>query len=107
VRLALEMIDEMTGPGGWGVANQVTAAGGARAVVVADAGYGDNTTFRLELDTHGWRYVIAVKGTTSAHRGGAQPVADPARRARPSPPTPGRRRACASSRSPARTKPSR
>src|SRR6266550_5875448 len=45
-RLALEMIDEMTGPGGWGVLDQVTARGDARPVVVADAGYGDNTTFR-------------------------------------------------------------
>ena len=32
-RLALEMIDEMTGPGGWGVLDQITAAGGARPVV--------------------------------------------------------------------------
>ena len=54
-RLALEMIGEMTGPGGWGVLDQVTAAGGARPVVVADAGYGDNTTFRLELAARGWR----------------------------------------------------
>jgi hypothetical protein len=45
-RLALEMIDEMTGPGGWGVLEQVTAAGGARPVVTADAGYGDATAFR-------------------------------------------------------------
>src|SRR5438034_7563208 len=29
-RLALEMIEEMTGPGGWDVPEQVTAAGGAR-----------------------------------------------------------------------------
>ena len=43
-RLALEMIDEMTGPDGWGVLEQITAAGGARPVVAADAGYGDNTT---------------------------------------------------------------
>ena len=73
-RLALEMIDEMTGPGGWGVLEQVTAAGGARPVAVADAGYGDNTTFRLELAARGWQYVLAVKGTTSAHAGGARPV---------------------------------
>ena len=73
-RLALEMIDEMTGPGGWGVLEQVTAAGGARPVVTADAGYGDNTTFRLELEDRGWRYVVAVKGTTSAYPGDAQPV---------------------------------
>ena len=73
-RLALEMIDEMAGPGGWGLLEQITAAGGARPVVVADAGYGDNTTFRLELADRGWRYVLAVKGTTSAYAGDAQPV---------------------------------
>src|SRR6266508_917888 len=64
-RLALEMIDEMAGPGGWGVLEQITAAGGARPVAVADAGYGDNTTFRLELGNRDWQYVLAVKGTTS------------------------------------------
>src|SRR5512142_657018 len=73
-RLALEMIDEMTGPGGWDVLEQVTAAGGARPVVTADAGYGDATAFRLELEARGWRYVVAVKGTTSAYAGDAQPV---------------------------------
>jgi SRSO17 transposase len=73
-RLALEMIDEMAGPSGWGVLDQVTAAGGARPVVVADAGYGDNTTFRLELEDRGWRYVLAVKAATSAYAGDAQPV---------------------------------
>ena len=61
-RLALEMTGQMTGPGGWGVLEQVTAAGAAQPVAVADAGYGDNTTFRLELGTRGWRYVVAVKG---------------------------------------------
>ena len=59
----------MTGPDGWGVLDQVTAAGGTRPVVTADAGYGDNTTFRLELENRGWQYVVAVKGTTSAHAG--------------------------------------
>ena len=106
-RLALEMIEEMTGPGGWGVLEQITAAGGARPVVAADAGYGDNTTFRLELAARGWRYVVAVKGTTSAYAGDAEPVtrawaAGPA--ARPGPPTPPRRRTCASSPSPTRTR---
>jgi SRSO17 transposase len=72
-RLALEMIDEMTGAGGWGVAGQVTAAGGARPVAVADAGYGDSTTFRLELTARGWRYVLAVKGSTSARPRDAVP----------------------------------
>jgi SRSO17 transposase len=37
-RLALDMIEEMTGPGGWGVLDLVT---GARSVVAADIGYGD------------------------------------------------------------------
>ena len=74
-RLALEMIDEMTDPGGWGVLEQVTAAGGGRPVVVADAGYGEGADFRQELDARGWRYVIAVKGTVSARPGGAVPEA--------------------------------
>ncbi len=81
-RLALEMIDEMTGPGEWGVLDQVSAAGGTRPVVVADAGYGDNTAFRLELGTRGWQYVVAVKATTSAYPGDARPVT-PARRGGP------------------------
>jgi SRSO17 transposase len=73
-RLALEMIGEMGGPGGWGVLEQVSAAGGARPVVTADAGYGDNTTFRLELDARGWRYVVAVKGSTSGYPADGRPV---------------------------------
>jgi hypothetical protein len=76
------MIDEMTGPAGWGVLDQVTATGGARPVVAGDAGYGDNTTFRLELAARGFAYVLAVKGTTSAYPGDAQPAA-PARRGGP------------------------
>ena len=74
-RLALEMIDEMTGPGGWGLLEQVTAAGGARPVVVADAGDGEGADFRLELADRGWRSVIAVKGTTSARPHDAVPQA--------------------------------
>jgi SRSO17 transposase len=76
-RLALEMIEEMTGPGGWGLLDQVTAAGGSRPVVVADAGYGDNALFREELTAAGWRYVVAVKATTSAHPARAVPQARP------------------------------
>jgi SRSO17 transposase len=72
-RLALEMIDEMTGPGGWGVPGRVAAAGGAWPVVVADTGYGDNTTFRLEVGERGFAYVLAVKGTTTAYPHGAVP----------------------------------
>jgi SRSO17 transposase len=84
-RLALEMIDEMAGPGGWGVLEQVTAAGGDRPVVTADAGYGDSTAFRLELGKRGWRYVVAVNGATSAHAAGAPPAARSLGR-RPRPP---------------------
>jgi SRSO17 transposase len=73
-RLALEMIGEMTGDGGWGLLEQITGAGGARPVAVADAGYGDSTAFRLELQDQGWPYVLAVKGTTSAYAGDAEPV---------------------------------
>src|SRR5256714_3602217 len=60
-RLALEMLDEMAGPGGWGVLERVTAAGHAPPVAVADAGYGDNTTFRLELENPDSQYVVAVQ----------------------------------------------
>jgi SRSO17 transposase len=76
-RLALEMIEEMTGPAGWGVLEQVTAAGGARPVVVADAGYGDNALFRQQLTDAGWQHVVAVKGVTSAHPAQAIPQARP------------------------------
>jgi SRSO17 transposase len=74
-RLALEMIDEMTGPGGWGAASPVTGCGGTGPVVAADAGYGDNALFRGGLTARGWRYAVAVKGTVSAHPGGAVPEA--------------------------------
>jgi len=74
-RLALDMIGEMTGPGGWGVLAEITAAGGARPVVAADAGYGDNALFREELTAAGWQYVLAVKGGTTAHDGSAVPQA--------------------------------
>jgi SRSO17 transposase len=79
-RLALEMIDEMTGPGGWGIVGQGTA--GARPVVAADAGYGDATAFRLGLENRGWQYVVAVQGTASAYPADACPVT-PARRGGP------------------------
>ena len=74
-RLALEMIDEMTGPAGWGILDQITGAGGGRPVAVADAGYGDNTTFRLELTARGWCYVMAVHGATSAYAHDAAAIA--------------------------------
>ena len=74
-RLALEMIEEMTGPGGWDVLDLVTAAGGTRPVVAADSGYGDNALFRQGLTAAGWRYVVAVKGATSAYPCEAVPQA--------------------------------
>jgi SRSO17 transposase len=58
-RLALDMLDEVTGQragGGWGLA--------ARPVV-ADAGYGDATGFRLGLHERGLTYVVAVKSLSS------------------------------------------
>ena len=67
----------MTGPGGWGVLEQVTAAGGGRPVVVSDIGYGDNALFREGLTAAGWRYVVAVKGSPRAHPAGAVPQARP------------------------------
>jgi len=76
-RLALEMIEEMTGPGGWDVLEQPAAAGGARPVVVADIGYGDNALFREELTAAGWRYVVAVKGSPRAYPHQAVPQARP------------------------------
>jgi SRSO17 transposase len=88
-RLALDMIDQMTRPGGW-ITDQITGqiTGTDRPVVVGDAGYGDNTTFRLELTDRGWQYVMAVKATTSAYAGDARP-ATPERRGGPGrPPKP-------------------
>lgn len=80
-RLALDMLDEITGEegaGGWGLTCRP---------VVADAGYGDITEFRLGLQARRLRYVLAVKGTTSAYPADATPVApDYSDRGRP--PTP-------------------
>lgn len=76
-RLALDMIDEMTGPGGWGVLDLAGAAGGAGPVVAADIAYGDNALFRQQLTDRGWPYAVAVKGSVSAHDGDAVPQARP------------------------------
>ena len=77
-RQALDMLDEITGDeqaGGWGL---------RRRPVVADAGYGDATEFRLGLEARGLPYVLAVKATTSAYPAEAQPVTRPYRgRGRP------------------------
>jgi SRSO17 transposase len=66
-RLALDMLDELTGS--WGLP--------ADRPVVADAGYGDATAFRLGLTDRGLTYLVAVKATTSAHAADAVPVAPP------------------------------
>ncbi|MCE7010927.1 transposase [Kibdelosporangium philippinense] len=66
-RLALDMLDEirtLTAAGGWGLADRP---------VVADAGYGDATGFRLGLAERGLAYVVAVKPTTSAYPADAVP----------------------------------
>jgi SRSO17 transposase len=55
-RLALDMLDQMTGD--WGL---------PKRTVTADAGYGDTTEFRLGLEERGYSYVVAVKETTSAY----------------------------------------
>jgi SRSO17 transposase len=73
-RLALDMLDELTGE--WDLPDRP---------VSADAGYGDITAFRLGLDERGLRYVVAVKPTTSAYPGDARPERPPYRgRGRPS-----------------------
>jgi SRSO17 transposase len=76
-RLALDMIGEMTGPGGWGAGDLITAAGGPRPVVAADIAYGDNALFRQALTEAGWQYAVAVKGSVSAQAGDAVPQARP------------------------------
>lgn len=58
-RLALEMLDELAG---WGL---------RPPVVVADAGYGEIGEFRAGLEERDLRYVVQVKGVTSAHPAGA------------------------------------
>jgi SRSO17 transposase len=62
---ALEMLDELAA---WG---QVPP------LVVADAGYGDVTALRLGLSARGLPYVVAVKGTTSAHAADVVPETVP------------------------------
>jgi SRSO17 transposase len=76
-QMALEIIDEAIG---WGQ---------RPPVLVADAGYGDNTEFRTSLDERSIPYVLAVKPTTSAHPANAVPTtATPTgRRGRPAGPS--------------------
>jgi SRSO17 transposase len=65
-RLALDMLDEVTGD-----------LGLAPRTVVADAGYGEAIGFRLGLTERGLSYVLAVKSSTSAHPGDAVPERPP------------------------------
>jgi SRSO17 transposase len=62
-RLALDMLDEVTAE--WGLPQRP---------VVADAGYGDATEFRLGLTERGLTYVLAVSPTATAHPAQAVPV---------------------------------
>ena len=72
-RLALDMLDQMTGD--WGL---------PRRPVIADSGYGDTTGFREGLQERGYHYVVAVKEATSARPEHARPVVVPSgRRGRP------------------------
>jgi SRSO17 transposase len=77
-RLALDMLDEITGgedAGGWGLPTRP---------VVTDAGYGEITAFRLGLQARGLPYVAAVSGATSAYPASAVPESLPyAGRGRP------------------------
>ncbi|MGW1801232.1 IS701 family transposase [Streptomyces sp. NPDC001984] len=80
-RLALDMLDETR--------NEWELPG---LPVVADAGYGDATGFRLGLTERGLAYAVAVKGTTTAYPGDARPQRRPysgrGRPPRPAYPTP-------------------
>jgi SRSO17 transposase len=60
-RLALDALDELAG---WGF---------APPVVVADAGYGASTPFRLALEERDLSYVLALTGKEVAHEEAAEP----------------------------------
>ena len=62
-QLALDMIDEMRS---WNV---------HVPLVLADAGYGDATAFRLGLNQRGLNYVVGISTTPTAHPASARPVA--------------------------------
>ena len=62
-RLALDMLDEVTDE--WGLPQRP---------VVADAGYGDATEFRLGLTQRGLTYVLAVRADATAHPAKALPT---------------------------------
>ena len=64
-QMALEMIDELIS---WGR---------TPPVVTADAGYGDTTAFRQALTDREISYIVAVKGSTTAYAGDAEPQTAP------------------------------
>jgi SRSO17 transposase len=93
-RLALDMIDRILGRehgrehgGEHGGEGEGRGWGLPARPVVADAGYGDITEFRLGLAGRGLSYVVAVKPTTSAYPVDAVPIAPPYT-GRGRPPTP-------------------
>jgi SRSO17 transposase len=65
-RLALDMLDEMTGA--WGL---------PKLPVVADSGYGDVTAFRLGLEDRGLDYIAAVSPDLAAYPAEAAPATPP------------------------------
>lgn len=52
-------------------------AGYPRGVVLADAAYGDETTWREQLAAHGLRYAVGVRPGTTVWWGEHQPLPDP------------------------------
>ena len=79
-RLALAMVDELTG---WGI---------QAPPVLGDAAYGDITEFRSGLEERGIQYVLDVKATTSALPENATPLAPARKPGRGRPPAPRYRR---------------
>jgi SRSO17 transposase len=65
-RLALDMLDEMTGV--WRL---------PKRPVAADSGYGDAALFRQGLDERGFEYVVQVDPDALAHPGDAAPITPP------------------------------
>jgi SRSO17 transposase len=65
-RLALDMLDQMTGV--WGL---------PKLPLVGDCGYGDATEFRLCLEERGFEYVLEVDPTASGYPHDAVPVTAP------------------------------
>jgi SRSO17 transposase len=64
-QLALDQLEQMTGPGGWEL---------PKLPVTADCAYGDATEFRIALGQRGFAYVLAVSEDLSAHPGRAEPI---------------------------------